>query len=51
MANNASNQDYDSMSREELMQIIGTDVAADTPREDLVAMARKRDSDTGLNAA
>lgn len=48
------NQDYDNMSRDQLLNIIGQDISPDTPHEDLVAMARQRgqrDSDMGLNAS
>ena len=41
----ADRQKYENMSRDELVQIIGIDVDADTPRETLITMAIQRDSE------
>ena len=39
MAQDMIDKDFNSMSREELLQIIGMEVDAETPREELITMA------------
>ena len=41
----AQRSDYEKMSREQLLAMLGSDADPDTPQEDLVSMAMERDND------